>query len=196
RLIHAASRLPDMYVRQIMTPRPDVAYLRLDQPLEEILRAVQTLPYTRIPVIEKDIDHVVGMIHVRDLFNHLKLIPGILRLTDERDTGGRTVAVPAGQPGSEVHVIGSGTIDLRKIMRQVIVVPERAAVTQVLRQFQESRIHLAVVVDENGSMIGIVTLEDILEEMVGEIEDEFDPTTSDNVLQAGEIWRVRGTIGL
>lgn len=196
RLINAASSLPDMYVRQIMTPRPDVTYLRLDQPLEEVLQTIQKLPYTRIPVVDKDVDHVVGMIHVRDLFNHLKLMPGVLHLSDQRDESGRVVAVPADQPGSEVHVIGTGTIDLRKIMRNVIIVPERAVVPQLLRQFQESRIHLAVVVDEYGSMIGIVTLEDVLEEMVGEIEDEFDLAKGDDVLQAGEIWRVRGTIGL
>lgn len=196
RLINAASRLPEMYVRQIMTPRPDVAYLRLDQPLEQILQAVQTLPFTRIPVVDRDVDHVVGMVHVRDLFNHLRLMPGVLHLTDRHDPQGRPVAVPADKPGSEIHVIGSGTIDLRKIMRNVLVVPERAVIPQVLRQFQESRIHLAVVVDEYGSMIGIVTLEDVLEEMVGEIEDEFDPAKGDDILQTGEIWRVRGTIGL
>lgn len=196
RLIHAASRLPDMYVRQIMTPRPDVAYLRLDQPLEEILEMVQKLPYTRFPVVEKDVERVVGMIHVRDLFNHLRLMPGVLRVTDQQDQAGRVIAIPENQEESAMHVIGSGTIDLRKIMRNVIVVPERALVPQLLRQFQESRIHLAVVVDEYGAMIGIVTLEDVLEEMVGEIEDEFDQVQGTDILQTGPVWRVRGSIGL
>jgi CBS domain containing-hemolysin-like protein len=84
------------------------------------------------------------------------------------------IAIPTGLPGSQVHVIGSGEINLRQIKRDILFVPELTPVTKLLRQFQTSHIHMAVVVDEYGATQGIVTLEDVLEEIVGEIEDEFD----------------------
>jgi putative hemolysin len=196
RLIQAASRLPEMYVRQIMTPRPNVMFLCLDQPMSQILHTVQTSPYTRLPLCDGDLDHVVGMVHVRDLFNHLKLIPGRLRFIDERTAQGEAIAIPTGQPGSAMHVIGTGDIDLRRFMRRVLIVPELSSVTQLLRQFQESRIHMAVVVDEYGATQGVVTLEDIIEEMVGEIEDEFDRPPRPLIEPVGEGWRVLGSAPL
>ncbi len=72
-------------------------------------------------------------------------------------------------------MIGSGDVDLRQVKRDVLFVPELTPVPQLLRQFQARHLHLAVVVDEYGATLGIVTLEDVLEEIVGEIEDEFDP---------------------
>jgi CBS domain containing-hemolysin-like protein len=157
-----------------MTPRTEVVYLLLDQPLGQILRAVQKSAYTRLPLCDKDIDHIVGLVHMKDLFNHLKLVPGKLKFMDERDPGGELIAVPSGLPGSSVHVIGSGDIDLRHIKRDILFVPEFTPVPKLLRQFQISRLHMAAVVDEYGATKGIVSMEDVLEEIVGEIDDEFD----------------------
>ncbi|HEV2293669.1 MAG TPA: hemolysin family protein [Tepidisphaeraceae bacterium] len=196
RLIQAASRLPDMKARQVMTPRLDMVLLTLGQPLAEVLKTVQTSPFTRLPLCEGDIDHVIGMIHVRDLFNHLKLIPGKLRLTDERDEHGEAIAVIDGLPGSAIHVIGSGDVDLRRIMRQVLFVPESTPVPQLLKQFQESRIHMGLVVDEYGSTLGVVTLEDVIEEMVGEIQDEFDVVPAAPIVARGDVYHVSGSLGL
>jgi CBS domain containing-hemolysin-like protein len=172
-LLQSAFDFGTLKVRQIMTPRTEVDYLRLDQPIGEVLRTVQKSEYTRLPLVDGDIDHVVGLVHMKDLFGHLKLIPGRLRFTDQKH-GDEVIAIADGLPGSQVHVIGSGDIDLREIKRPILFVPELLAVPRLLRQFQSQHIHMAIVVDEYGATLGLVTLEDVIEEIVGDIEDEFD----------------------
>jgi CBS domain containing-hemolysin-like protein len=133
---------------------------------------------------------------MKDLFAHLKLTPGKLRFIDERTPEGELIAIPTGLPGSAVHVIGSGELNLAKIKRDVLFVPELTPVPKLLRQFQTSHIHMAVVVDEYGATRGIVTLEDVIEEIVGEIEDEFDPAASQDFVPEGENYRVNGLFPL
>jgi CBS domain containing-hemolysin-like protein len=191
-LLASAFEFGDLKVRQIMTPRTDVDYLLLNQPVGDILRTVQKSAYTRLPLCDGDIDHVVGIVHMKDLFSHLKLIPGRLRFTDEKSPTGEAIAIASGLPGSAVHVIGSGDIDLNKIRRDTFFVPELLPVPQLLRRFQTSHIHMAVVVDEYGATRGIVTLEDVLEEIVGEIEDEFDPVSKSDFIKEGDSFRVSG----
>jgi CBS domain containing-hemolysin-like protein len=192
-----AFRFGELRVRQIMTPRTQVDYLLLGQPMGQMLKVLQNSAYTRLPLCDGDIDHVVGLVHIKDLFLHLKLVPGKLRFSDETTPQGETIAIADGKPGSMVHVIGSGDIDLRSVSREVLFVPELTPVPKLLRQFQTSQVHMAVVVDEYGATVGIVTLEDVLEEIVGEIDDEFDPqrASSDFVID-GENFRVAGTFAL
>jgi CBS domain containing-hemolysin-like protein len=191
-ILTSAFHFGDLKVRQIMTPRTQVDFLTTDQPIGQLLHTVQNSAYTRLPLCEGDIDHVIGLVHMKDLFNHLKLIPGRLRFTDETTPEGQAVAIASGLPGSAVHVIGSGDIDLKRIRRDVLFVPELLPVPKLLRQFQNSHIHMAVVVDEYGSTRGIVTLEDVLEEIVGEIEDEFDTAVQPGFIAEGENYRVSG----
>jgi CBS domain containing-hemolysin-like protein len=174
RLLASAFEFGQLMVRQIMTPRTAVDYLTIDQPIDQLLRIVQNSAFTRLPLCQGDLDHVIGLIHMKDLFNHLNLVSGKLKFLDEKTPDGHAVAVPTGLPGSEVHVIGSGSIDLRQIKREIFFVPEVMPVPRLLRQFQAGQIHLAIVVDEYGSTQGIVTLEDVLEELVGDIADEHD----------------------
>ncbi|MCA9290052.1 MAG: HlyC/CorC family transporter [Phycisphaerales bacterium] len=176
RLVKAASRLPDLRVRQIMTPRSDVAYLRVDDPLPEVLRRVQSTPYTRLPLVEGDLDRVIGTIHVRDLFNRLEVGPS------EAGAATMTMTLPA-------------DLDLRTLMRRALVVPESAPVPHLLAQFRASRIHMAVVVDEYGVTMGVASLENVIEEMVGEIEDEFDHAAPE-IVRDGDHYRVDGTTPL
>jgi CBS domain containing-hemolysin-like protein len=180
----------DLKARQVMTPRVQVDFLLTEMPMEQILRTAQTGEHTRLPLCEKDLDHVIGMIHLRDLFGQLKLVVGRLRFTDEKTDSGEIVAL-AGAPGSEVHVIGSGTVDLTKIRRDILFVPELLPVHKLLRQMQESSMHMAVVVDEYGGTVGVVTLEDIIEQIVGDITDEFD-ITEKGIERDGESFRVGG----
>lgn len=182
----------DLKVRQIMTPRTQVDYLKLDQPIGEVLKTVQRSAYTRLPLCDGDIEHVVGLVHMKDLFAHLNLIPGRLRFTDETSPDGAVIAIASGMPGSAVHVIGSGDIDLRHIKRDVLFVPELLPVPQLLKQFQTTHTHLAVVVDEYGATLGIVTLEDVIEQIVGEIEDEFDTVEPTGFSKDGDAYRVSG----
>lgn len=174
RLIRAASRLPELCVRQIMTPRTEVLFLKVDAPLSEILQTIQQSTYTRLPLCENDMDHVIGVVHIKDLFKQLRLVVGRLRIAEGHTPNGEAIGIVDGNPGSALHVIGSGQIDMRKTRRNVLFVPEQMPVPLLLREFQESRKHMAIVVDEYGMTAGIVTLEDVIEEMVGEIEDEFD----------------------
>jgi CBS domain containing-hemolysin-like protein len=186
----------ELKVRQIMTPRLRVDYLNLGQPIGQVLQTVQKSAYTRLPLCDGDIDHVLGMVHMKDLFAHLQLTPGKLRFIDETSATGEAIAIPDGAPGSAVHVIGAGDIDLRKIKREVLFVPELLPVPKLLRQFQTRQIHMAVVVDEYGATLGIVTLEDVLEEIVGEIEDEFDTAGPQPFVQEGNQFRVNGLYAL
>jgi CBS domain containing-hemolysin-like protein len=195
-LLANAFEFGQLKVRQIMTPRPEVDFLLINQPLGEILRTVQKSAFTRLPLCDGDMDHVIGQIHMKDLFNHLKLVPGKLKFLDETLPGGEAVAIPSGLPGSAIHVIGSGEIDLRQIKRDVLFVPELMPVARLLRLFQTRHLHLAIVVDEYGLTQGVVTMEDVLEEIVGQIEDEFDPVSPTDVVRDGEAVRVNGLFPL
>jgi CBS domain containing-hemolysin-like protein len=196
RILTSAFEFGDLKVRQIMTPRTEVDYLKLAQPIGEVLKTVRKTAYTRLPLCEGDIDHVVGMVHVKDLFHQLQLVPGKLRFTDERTPDGELIAIADGKPGSQVHVIGSADINLREIKRDVLFVPELLAVPKLLRQFQSSHVHMAVVVDEYGATQGIVTLEDVIEQIVGDIEDEFDPAQGKRFVREGENFKVSGQFPL
>ncbi len=196
KILTSAFDFGDLKARQIMTPRTEVDFLRTDQPVGEILRTVQKSAYTRLPLCDGDIDHVVGLVHMKDLFNHLKLTPGRLRFIDEKSPTGEAIAIASGLPGSAVHVIGAGDIDLKTIRREILFVPELLPVPKLLRQFQTGRSHMAVVVDEYGATQGIVTLEDVLEEIVGDIEDEFDTAPTPQFQKEGESFRVSGRFPL
>ncbi len=190
KLLTSAFEFGELRVRQIMTPRTKVDYLTLNQPIDQVLATVQKSAYTRLPLCDKDLDHVIGLVHMKDLFNHLRLVAGKLRFTNEKS--GEALAIADGKPGSTVHVIGAGDIDLRKIKRDVLFVPELLSAPKLLRQFQTKQMHLAVVVDEYGVTQGIVTMEDVLEEIVGEIEDEFDTAGPKQFVKEGENYRVSG----
>jgi CBS domain containing-hemolysin-like protein len=128
--------------RHVMVPRADIAYLSLARSFDENLAVVTQAAATRFPLCSSDIDHVIGMVHVKDLFNR----------RDQLRT-------------SE---------DLAAIKREILFVPETRPLDLLQRDFQQRRTHMAIVVDEYGGTSGLVTLEDVIEEIVGEIQDEFD----------------------
>ncbi len=152
----------DKEVSAVMVPRPEVVALSIEMPPEEALAAVIDSPYTRYPVYRESVDHVVGVLHVRDLFSAL---------------------VDRGIAG----------VQLEQLLRPAHIVPETKDLAALLTEFRRTNQHLAIVVDEYGELEGIVTLEDLLEEIVGEIEDEFDlPDESIERLDDGRV-RVHGT---
>lgn len=195
-LLASAFEFGQLKARQIMVPRTRVDYLILGQPIGQMLQTVQSAGYTRFPLCQGDLDHVIGLIHIKDLFSQLKLVAGKLKFSDQTTPEGQAIAIADGKPGSQVHVIGSGDIDLRRIKRDILFVPEMTAVSRLLRQFQTKHIHMAVVVDEYGATQGVVTLEDVIEELVGEIEDEFDPVGRTDFISEAGGYRVSGLFPL
>jgi magnesium and cobalt transporter len=127
-----------------MTPRTDMVCLHVATPLPEVVRFVIDSAHTRIPVYDKNRDDVVGILYVRDL------LPELARAPESRQ---RTLA---------------------QIARQPNFVPESKPVDALLQEFQRNRNHMAIVLDEYGGVSGLVTIEDVLEEIVGEIVDEYD----------------------
>ncbi len=191
KMILAASRFSNLKARQIMTPRTDVVYLRADQPIDQVLDIVQHSQYTRLPLCEQDLDHIIGVIHVKDLFVQLNLVPGKLDIASAILAQGRPLPDYA-LPGGDLHVIGSGSINLPRIRRQILFFADSTPAHTLLRQFQDSRIHIGVVVDEYGATQGIVTLEDVLEEIVGDIQDEYDGPPKPNIVTEEGGYRVNG----
>lgn len=135
-------------VKQIMRSRLDVSGVEYNSSLGDLIHRVEELHYSRLPVYNNNLDEVVGIINTKDLLPYLN--------EDEN--------LPAGQAGYDWH----------PIMRQPYFVPESKLIEDLLKEFQLKHIHFAVVVDEFGGTSGIVTMEDILEEVIGEIKDEFD----------------------
>jgi CBS domain containing-hemolysin-like protein len=145
--------------RQIMVPRGDVVYLSTEKTLEENLDAARRSGHTRFPFCEGDLDHVVGLIHIKDLFRANGL-----------------------------------TTDLRQVMREMAFVPETLELDRLLRRMRTEKAHMAAVLDEYGGVSGIVTLENVIEEIVGEIQDEFDAEPPELVQKGPHTYMVSGSM--
>jgi CBS domain containing-hemolysin-like protein len=161
-ILHALD-IESITVREIMVPRPDIFSLPGDMMLEEAYRRVVDEQHSRVPVYdpERGPEHIIGVLYAKDLMRWMQ------RQFIQHETG----------------VTPTTTIRVRHIMREVLVVPETKTLPDVLVEFKNRKRHLAVVVDEFGSTAGVVTVEDVLEQLVGEIEDEFD--TAPEVLRPG-----------
>jgi putative hemolysin len=161
-MIHHALELANLTVREIMVPRHNIFSLSAELPLEEAMAKVVEEQHSRVPVYDpqKGRENIIGLLYSKDLSRvmHMRLAAGI----------------PFAQKPTGLKV--------RHLMREVLFVPETKAVGDLLVEFQQRKRHLAVVVDEFGSTSGLVTVEDVLEQLVGELEDEFDvaqrPATS------------------
>src|SRR5271156_2801657 len=151
-MIHHALELESITVREVMVPRPDIFSLPGDLSLDEALARVVEEQHSRIPVYDpqRGPEHIVGVLYSKDLMRWARL-----RLTQHM----------AARPSAT---------RISQIMHDVLVVPETKVLTELLEEFKDRKRHLAVVVDEFGSTAGVITVEDILEQLVGEIEDEFD----------------------
>ena len=152
-MIEGVIELGDADVSQIMTPRTDMHMLPLDLSWDELLRDVIGFGHTRIPVFDATRDDIVGVLYAKDL---------LPELAKPQESDRRTVG---------------------ELARKPIFVPETKAVDDLLEMFQQERTHIALVLDEYGGVAGLVTIEDVLEEIVGEIVDEYDDVVEEEIRQ-------------
>ena len=148
--------------RQVMVPRDQIEYLALERPFEDNLALLQRSGHTRYPLCKADLDSVVGMVHIKDLYQRSDVI--------------------------------QSSEDLRLIQHDMLFVPESQAIDALQRLFQRRRAHMAIVVDEYGVPTGLVTMEDVLEELVGEIQDEFDIDETPKIEESREGLLVDGML--
>jgi CBS domain containing-hemolysin-like protein len=162
-LIHRALELDDVPVREIMTPRQKIFSLPSKMPIEEASAKVIDRQHSRVPVYDetRGPEHIVGVVYSKDLARLMFFRPAAHGAHAELGAGMRPAAA---------------FVELRlgQVMRDVLVVPETKTVLDLIRDFQQRRRHLAIVVDEYGSTVGLVTAEDAIEQLTGELEDEFD----------------------
>ena len=134
----------ELSVREIMVPRTDMVCLYVNKSLDENLETIREEQMTRYPICKEDKDHIIGFLHVKDLIT------------------------------KKLSLNKQFNLDLNKLARKVFFVPESMNVSVLLKMMQKNRLQLAIVVDEYGGTAGMVTIEDIIEEIVGDIQDEFD----------------------
>lgn len=142
--IYGVLEIGELAVEDVMIHRSNLSMVDLASPTDELIKGVLASGHSRLPVYANDSDNVVGIIHVKDL---------LAAVAKSGDTS---------------------TVDIKKLLRDAWFVPETTSVVKQLRAFQSKREHFALVVDEYGALMGVITLEDILEEIVGDIQDEYD----------------------
>ena len=147
--------LDEKHVADVMVPRTDIVCADEEDGLDEVIRLIIAQGHSRIPIYRENRDHIIGVVHAKDLLQFL--------------------VEPVGEkPG------------LDKVMRKPLYIPETKNLKDMLSEFRKRRIHIAIALDEYGGTSGLVTLEDVLEEIVGEIEDEHDPTRPAEFQELGD----------
>ena len=149
-MIEGVMGVAERQVRDIMVPRGQMAVVEHDWPLERILPVVIESGHSRFPVVSDSKDKVTGILLAKDLLRFTSAVPGF----------------------------DPSTFDLTRLLRPAVFVPESKRLNVLLKEFRGSRNHMAVVVDEYGGVSGLVTIEDVIEQIVGEIADEHDESES------------------
>lgn len=162
KFILGAIELDRMQVRELMVPRPDVHFVTADAKLDDVMRVFVTTQRSRLPVFEGAGEHVLGYIHIKD----------IVWVLLDRERRAEEGWAPA-------------EFNVRSLLHEIAIVPESKTVSEMLLEFRTRHGWMAMVVDEFGTILGLVTLEDILEQLVGEIHDEFDVVQKPVVIGQG-----------
>jgi putative hemolysin len=176
-MVHHAIDLETITVREVMVPRPDIFSLAADLTLHDAIDRVVEEQHSRVPVYDPQSgpEHIIGILYAKDL---------------TRWAGMRLTAGPLAIPSriSEMKI--------SQVMHDAMVVPETKPLSELLEEFKERKRHMAIVVDEFGSTMGLITTEDILEQLVGEIEDEYDVAALPAQSAGSKTLVLEGTIGL
>ncbi len=160
-IIHSVFELADRQVREVMTPRSDIVTLDNPVSIGDVRAAVSASGHSRFPVIENDLDDVVGVLHVKDL----------LRMPGE-----------------------ASDADIRRVLREPTYVPETKPLLGLLHEMRTRRRAFALVLDEHGGVEGLITIKDIVSELVGELQDEFDPSVPTLVTTGPNQWAAAGRV--
>ncbi len=163
-MIHRVLDLDNISVREVMVPRNDIASIDADASLDEVLRTMIREQHSRLPVYEGSPEKIIGILHYKDL----------LPIWEERRRAIRT-----GRPSRAFHIA--------RLLRPHMVVPETKPLSQMLEEFRQGRSHMAMVVDEFGTIAGMLTVEDVLEQLVGRIEDEHDEKLARPAAETNEV---------
>ena len=163
--------LKNIYAREIMVPRNDVVAVPIDAALDQVLRVMIEHKYSRVPVYEGSQDKLIGMVHYKDL----------MRLWQERKSAHERKQTDR-------------PFKLRRYLRDALMVPETKPLPQLIDELRSNHAHMAFVVDEFGTITGLVTIEDLFEQVFGEIEDEFDDAKKPKPSAEAKCVEVEGTI--
>ncbi len=167
-MIEGIFQFDDTLAKEIMTPRTNVFAIDIETPSDEILDQVLSEQYSRIPVYEEDIDNIIGVLYMKDLFVNL-------RKTQDAKTG-----------------LGS----IKEMLRPAYFVPETKNIDTLFRELQSTKNHMAMLIDEYGGFAGIVTIEDLIEEIMGNIFDEYDDSDEDIKVIDQHTYEVSGLVSI
>jgi len=208
-LVHRALELDDVPVREIMTPRQKIFALPSNMLVEEASARVIEMMHSRVPVYDemRGPEHIVGVVYSKDLSRLMFFRPtGQQRRRAERDEDGQQGGarnVPSGSQEAKDRSAAARfpatpfvELRVRQVMHDVLVVPETKTVLDLIREFQRRRRQMAIVVDEYGSTSGLVTAEDAIEQLTGEIEDEFDDPARPLISTATGVLLLDGGVNL
>jgi len=175
RLLVNTLQLRDTTARKAMIPRNRMLAAAADRPCNELFQLLADSPYSRLPLYEESIDQIVGVVHLRDLM--------LLYYTATQE---------AGNADSEMNIGKADINDVQRIMHRAQFVPDSMLIEDVMALMQNTHTNVAIVIDEYGGTAGMITFEDLVEEIIGEFEDEFDPENLALVLQDNQRMAVRG----
>lgn len=164
-MINGIFEFDDTLAKEVMTPRTDVFAIDIKDSSSLIINEILEEKYSRIPVYEEDIDNIIGILFIKDLFSQLLKVP-----TDK--------------------------IDIRKLLRPAYFVPENKNIDVLFKELQESKYHMAILIDEYGGFSGIVTIEDLIEEVMGNIFDEYDDYEQDLKKIDANTYLVSGSLSI
>ena len=175
RLIHGSLELDEITVRQVMTPRQKIVSLPAEMLIEEASASINDHLHSRVPVYEHAPEHIVGIVYAKDVARLMHFL---------RTATTRSPNAPIAE------------LRLRQIMRDVLMVPETKSVAGLMEDLQRRRRQIAIVVDEYGTTSGLVTAEDLIEQLTGEIEDEFDDPVRPILTTASGALLLEGSLNL
>jgi CBS domain containing-hemolysin-like protein len=166
-MIQGIVELSETTVKEVMVPRIDAIFISLQASRDEILAKITESAHSRFPVYDKTIDNVIGTLHVKDV------LKGLIN-----------------------NAASDAALDIKNLVRKPFFVPESKRIDDLLRELRRRRVHVAVVVDEYGGVSGIVCMEDIIEEIIGDIQDEFDNEKEDIIELGGGAWLCETRVNL